>query len=65
MYRCPSEQLELACVGPELCSGHDYPKRSWVLLWGILSQIIITVPNIETYIGALDPLGKMFVSGHG
>ena len=25
-----------------------YPKRSKVLLWGILPQILIVIPNIET-----------------
>ena len=24
------------------------PKGSWVLLWGILPQIIVDIPNIET-----------------
>ena len=28
--------------------GGPFPKRSWVLLWGILPQIIIVIPNIET-----------------
>ena len=37
-----------------------HPKGSLVLLWGILPQIIMVTPNIETLhstIGTLDPLG--------
>ena len=37
-----------------------YPKRSKVLLWGILPQILIVIPNFETLHSTIEVLRTLW-----
>ena len=38
-----------------------YPKGSKVLLWGILPQILIVIPNVETLHSTMEVLRTLWV----